>query len=108
MATLTIAGPDGHSVDDATDSLRLSPAARVTERWVDGELVLHDGVKRRLHALNATASYVWVLCDGRRDEAQIIAELSALYPESVQAIAADVPMLMKTFVAEGLLVPVTS
>jgi hypothetical protein len=75
----------------------------VSEQLVDGEVVLYDSAEERIHALNATAAFVWHRCDGTRGEAEIVAELAGLYPEHALAIASDVAALISTLVSEGLL-----
>jgi hypothetical protein len=75
----------------------------VTERIVDGELVLYDPHRQFVHALNPTAAFVWRACDGDRDEAAIAAGLSQLYPESSEVIERDVRETLDLFVSEGLL-----
>jgi hypothetical protein len=81
----------------------LRRADHVTERVVDGELVLYDPRRQYVHALNSTAAFVWQACDGYRDEPAIVAELIGLYPESSQAIESDVLEILDLFLSEGLL-----
>lgn len=78
-------------------------AHHVTERIVDGELVLYDPRRRRVHALNATAAFIWQTCDGERDQASILATLTGRYPDSREAIEADVRETLALFISEGLL-----
>ena len=78
-------------------------ARHVTARVVDGELVLYDAKRQRVHVLNPTAAFVWSLCDGKHDEATIIASLAERYPDSRQAIEEDVPGILELVRSEGLL-----
>ncbi len=80
-------------------------ADHLAERLVDGELVLYDPQRQRVHALNPTAAFVWRACNGQHDEKSIIAELSERYPESRQTIEADVTEVLELFRTEGLLKP---
>jgi hypothetical protein len=65
-------------------------AARVAERLLDGEIVLYDPLHQRVHVLNATAATLWRLFDGRHAVPDIVDALAESYPESRQAIEADV------------------
>lgn len=80
-------------------------AIHVVERLLDGELVLYDPVRQRVHALNPTAAFVWRACDGRCSQADIAESLARQYPGDRQAILEDVPQILALFAAEGLLEP---
>jgi hypothetical protein len=49
--------------------------ADVNVRVLDGETVVLDRRLRRIHQLNATASFVWRLCDGSRGVKDIATDL---------------------------------
>ncbi|MHB1131350.1 MAG: PqqD family protein [Chloroflexota bacterium] len=75
----------------------------VTERLVDGELVLYDPQRQRVHVLNATAALIWHLCDGRRDRTAIAASLSARFAARRETVTRDVSQILTALWAESLL-----
>lgn len=77
-------------------------AEHVSEWLLDGEVVIYDPAHERMHVLNATAAFVWHLCDGAHHERDIIEALAERYPDSYQQIEADVPMVLQLFRVEGL------
>ena len=78
-------------------------ASHITERLVDGELVLYDSKRQCLHALNPSAALVWLQCDGKHDQASIVAALIERYPGSRAQIEQDVPEVLSLFATQGLL-----
>ena len=87
----------------AANSNLPSHASHVAMRLVDGELVLYDPKRQRVHSLNPTAAYVWQACDGEHDERQIAEALAERYPDNSAAIEEDVKDTLRLFAAEGLL-----
>lgn len=81
----------------------LARAPGVVERVVDGELVLYDPARQRVHVLNPTAAFVWARCDGSHAEAEIVEALALQYPDSRALIEVDVPSVLRGLQAEGLL-----
>jgi hypothetical protein len=79
-------------------------ASHIAERWINGDLVLYDPARARLHLLNATAAVAWSLCDGTRDLTAIATALAERFPASRLAIAADVAELVRRLADDGLLV----
>lgn len=77
-------------------------AAHVAERLVDGEMVLYDAVRRRVHVLNATAAFVWRACDGEHNQDDIVAAVRAHYPRRTD-LGCDVAEVLAHFRHEGLL-----
>jgi hypothetical protein len=75
----------------------------VQERLVDGELILYDPKLQKVHALNATAAFVWQACDGEHAATEIAAALVERYPKSREEIERDVPEIVERFLDEGLL-----
>lgn len=68
---------------------------------LDGELLLfHPSSETILHT-NQTGVLVWRLCDGQRSVAEIVAVLTAVYPEAAVEIAQDVPDLLNQFADQG-------
>jgi hypothetical protein len=78
-------------------------ASHVAERLVGDELVLFDAKCQRVHALNPTAAFVWLSCDGDHDEQQIVAALAERFPDDKAAIEEDVASTLRLFAAEGLI-----
>ncbi|MHB1414176.1 MAG: PqqD family protein [Chloroflexota bacterium] len=70
---------------------------------VDGELVLYDPVRQRVHALNCTAAFIWQFCDGRHDTEEIVAALAERYPGNRASIEQDVQATLGLFLQQGLL-----
>jgi coenzyme PQQ biosynthesis protein PqqD len=81
------------------------PAPHIWEGLVDGNLVLFDLNRDYVHVLNATASFVWALCDGAHTVAEIIASLAEQYPAHREQIASDVLDTLERFAAEHLVSP---
>jgi hypothetical protein len=77
---------------------------RVVERVVDGELVLYDTTRHRVHVMNPTAAWIWRLCEGGHSPADIVSALVDRYPGADRAtVEADVGEILARFQAEGLL-----
>jgi len=74
------------------------------EYGVGGELVLCEPNVEQVHFLNATAAAIWLLCDGRHTEAEIAAELAALFNLEVPSVESDVRETLVDFLRTGLLV----
>lgn len=82
----------------------LRRAEGVTEHTVDGELVLYDPVRQRVHVLNASAAVIWQLCDGTRTRNDFATALAWAWPEARSDFHADVADILRELEAEGLLV----
>jgi hypothetical protein len=68
---------------------------------LDGEILLfHPSSETILHT-NQTGALVWRLCDGERSVADIVAALTAVYPDAATDIAQDVPELLNQFADQG-------
>jgi hypothetical protein len=71
---------------------------------VEGELVLYDVRRQRVHVLNSTAAATWQLCDGEHTRADIVGALSTHYPgENRSAIEQDIVEVLELFGVEELL-----
>jgi coenzyme PQQ synthesis protein D (PqqD) len=57
---------------------------------IDGETLLYQHQLKRVIYLNETAALVWHLCDGRRSVTDIIELLVDSYPDTEDAVRADV------------------
>lgn len=78
-------------------------ASQVVERVVDGELVLYDSERQYVHALNATAAFIWQACEGSRGAADIAAALAERYPQQSGEIEEDVARTLQMFAADRLI-----
>jgi hypothetical protein len=62
------------------------PAARsrdLVSREADGELLLYDTTRQRVHRLNNCAANVWAMCDGRRTVSDIVRQMRDIQPSPV-------------------------
>ena len=57
---------------------------------IDGETLLYQHQLKRVIYLNESAALVWHLCDGQRSVADIIELLVDAYPDTEDAVRADV------------------
>ncbi len=64
---------------------------------IDGELLLFHPARDQLIYCNETASLIWHLCDGQRTVQEIVAQLSAAFPEATEGIAEDVRDTIQRF-----------
>ena len=80
---------------------RRSPAAHT--EVLDGEAVILDAQRRRLHRLNTTATAAWEAFDGRSTVSEVAADLAQRYGEDVETTTRDVLVLCRSLAAEGLL-----
>ncbi|MGB5706763.1 MAG: pyrroloquinoline quinone biosynthesis peptide chaperone PqqD [Arenicellales bacterium] len=65
---------------------------------IDGEILLYSPSSTRSVYLNATASLIWRLCDGKRNVRQIVDQLKQAFPEAEQSIEQDVTKSIQLFV----------
>ncbi len=63
---------------------------------LDGEVVLFDPEQTRALCLNATASLIWGLCDGKTTVAEIVQLLRDAFPDA-QDVAGDVHQALADF-----------
>lgn len=55
------------------------PRADVEWAFLDGEAVLYDPRASEVHHLNASASAVWLLCDGSTTAGSIVSEIAEAF-----------------------------
>lgn len=79
--------------------------AEVRSESSDTIALLHLDVGQP-RVLNGTAAVIWVLIDGNRSQAQVIAELSEAFDAPVGLIGAQVQEFLESLAAEDLIVPV--
>jgi hypothetical protein len=85
------------------DTLLPCHVDRIAERPFDGGLVLYHPERQEIYLLNASATYVWRLCDGTRGPGLIVEALAEVYPLLRHAIEEDIPDLLHRLLAAGLL-----
>jgi hypothetical protein len=77
--------------------------ADVNARVVEGETVVLDRSRRQIHRLNATASFVWASCDGRRGVKDIAARLVDAFEVDVATAERDTADALRQLARAGLL-----
>jgi len=68
----------------------------------DGSMLVFNTVRQDVLTLNPTAALVWECCDGEHDEAAIVAEVRAVFPDAPDP-ARDVRDLLQRLHASGML-----
>lgn len=76
-------------------------AAGFQAETLDGEVILFHPVNNTLIHSNESGALVWKLCDGQRSVEEIMAMLSAAYPDNAPDIAVDVPLTLQTLAEHG-------
>ena len=77
-------------------------AEAFAETAIDGEVVVMDLASGDFFSLVDSARDTWLLIDGRRSRAEVIAALAQDYGQPEAAIAADVGAFVDHLVAAGL------
>lgn len=72
-------------------------------RRVGGELFIVDAAGSRLHGLNGPAAVIWEGLAAGKDEAGLVAALTAEFDVAPAGAAADLAEFMKQLAAAGLL-----
>ncbi len=78
--------------------------ADLTIREVDGEVIVLNHRLGQIHQLNATASYVWHLCDGRMSVQDIIISVAKEYGGSAVEVEKDIRRVIAQFLEKELLI----
>jgi hypothetical protein len=68
---------------------------------MDHELLLFHPAQSTILYCNETSTLIWNLCDGSRSVEEITELLKAAYPESAEAIPADVRATLNQFHAHS-------
>jgi len=79
------------------------PAPGVRWQDLDDRVIAFNPATGRAAALNETATRIWKLADGTRDERQVVENLAQLYGVDATTIKADVLNTIGQLRAEGLL-----
>lgn len=56
---------------------------------IEGECLIYDQQRNRVHVLNKTAFFIWELCDGSRSVADIVACVVKRYQVGLDQAKAD-------------------
>lgn len=76
----------------------------VTVRQMEDESwLLFDAEGGATHAVNATAAFIWNLCDGTRTVDQICSDVAEYYDADADLVRRDVEALLGEFLRLGLL-----
>ncbi len=70
---------------------------------LDGETVLYDRRRRRLHLLNPSATVIWAALDGSLTGEQLVSELSQAFGVRFQTMHDHVTEVLATLREEGLI-----
>lgn len=82
-----------------------APASAVHTVEIDGEAVLLDETRERLHLLNASATLVWQCFDGQATLGEIVSDLSDVLDEPREQVLVDTIAVTQRLVGEGLVAP---
>jgi len=72
-------------------------------REVEGELLILDRPRGRIHKFNASAAFIWQCCDGIHSREEIVDRVAARYAAPVDTVKRDVAATIEQFVGLGLL-----
>ncbi len=70
---------------------------------IDNEWLLFHPAQARILYCNQSASLIWQLCDGQKTPQEIVALLTAAYPEAAASIADDVQDTLQQLAQHGAL-----
>ena len=73
---------------------------------IDDEVLLYHPVQETMVYCNATAAYIWSLCDGSRDLDEIARLFVACYPEASATIPQQIQAAITELLEHGVLVRV--
>lgn len=79
---------------------------RKAEAWLrqaDGENAIYDPATGAVHLMNATATAIWVLCDGETSPAEMIIAICDLSGLPGDVVEEDVMRILGEFEAAGIL-----
>lgn len=80
---------------------RRAPSTHTVE--IDGEAVVLDEARNRLHLLNASATIIWACCDGSGTLDEIAHDLAEIIGIPAEQLASELVSLVRALGAEGLL-----
>lgn len=68
-------------------------ASHVSVKEIDGQILILDRARDKLHELNTTAGYIWHCCDGKTAVAEIVTATAREFdadPGTVERDVADI------------------
>lgn len=77
--------------------------SRVIQYEIDGEVVLYDPKRDRVHNLNSTAAFIWQLCDGSRTVDEVALDVAMHYGVDFAVTRVDVARILEQFERSHLL-----
>lgn len=80
-------------------------SSRIVSYEIDGEAVLFDPKRNRVHTLNATAAIVWQLCDGSRTVEQLAEDVALIFGVDSSNVMEDLPTILADFQKAHLIRP---
>ena len=81
-----------------------TPRPGLATRVLNDEVVILDHAKGNVHRLNATASAIWNLCDGKNTAEEIAALLAAEFQLKLDQVLVDVRQTLADLEKLALLV----
>ena len=96
---------DGGSSENDKRVGELYPKRRsdLSYRTINGETLILNRKKKRLHQLNPTASFIWNCCDGNSNIAEIIDRLVAAYEVDSRTAREDIEEVLSNLRSSNLL-----
>ena len=79
------------------------PRSDLNTRVIDDEVVILDRANGNIHRLNATASAIWNLCDGRNTAEEISRQVAAAFQVTPADVLPDVLRTVEDFQRLNLL-----
>ena len=83
------------------------PAKRpgLKENLTGSELFIYEATGEELSVLNASALFIWSLCDGTHDSARMVEMLSEIYPDvSQNRLREDIDACLRSLRQKQLIV----
>lgn len=82
---------------------RLEPTGSLNHRDLGDEFLFYDRKGDQLHVLNGVAREVFLLCDGNRTNAEIVAEIVSKYDVDSERATSDVLRTLSELLALQIL-----
>lgn len=67
-----------------------SQVSHVSVKEIDGQTLVLDRSRDKLHELNTTAGYIWRCCDGKTTVAEIVSAIAREFDVDAGAVERDV------------------
>ena len=86
------------------DATKPQQIPHLKKRWAGNDLVLYNPLRGRMHVLNASAAFIWRLCDGSRSQEEMTDRLTAEFQiDEGEDPALDVRETLRFLSAEELI-----